>query len=291
MILITGATGNNGSELLRQLSATGTPTRAFVRDKRKTNPIGFPGIEIVEGDFSRPETFMRALDGVDRLFLLIPSSALAEARQCRFVDAARRSGVKHIVKLSQFGADPDSPCRFQRAHGAVEDHIRSSGMDYTFLRPNLFMQGILNFRSTIAFQGVFYACAGTARVSIVDVRDIATMASLALTESGHEGKTYEITGPESLTHVEMAEMLSEVTGRAVSYVEISPDSMRHVLLDLGMSAWQADGVIEDYEAYRRGDSERVTTTVEDVAGVFPMTFEEFARDYASEFRAPSAGAA
>jgi uncharacterized protein YbjT (DUF2867 family) len=164
-------------------------------------------------------------------------------------------------------------------------------MAYTFLRPNLFMQGLFNFRPTIALQGVFYACAGIARVSVVDVRDVASIAVLALTEPGHEGKTYEITGPEALSHAEMAEILSEETRSNVKYVEISPESMRHVLLDLGMPVWQADGVLEDYEAYRRGEGSRITTTVEDVTGDYPMTFEEFTRDYIEDFRRPAAGAA
>jgi len=221
----------------------------------------------------------------------MPSSTQVEARQCSFVDAARQSGVRRIVKLSQFGADPEARERFPRYHGVVEEHIRNSGMYYTFLRPNLFMQSFFNFRPTIAMQGVFYACAGTGRVSIVDARDIASMAVLALTEPGHEGKTYEITGPEALTHTEMAEILSEETGTNVKYVEISPESMRHVLLDLGMPVWQADGVLEDYETYRRGEGSRITTTVEDMTGIYPMTFEEFTRDYVEDFRRTAAGAA
>ncbi len=311
MILVTGATGNIGSELLQQLSTMGAPVRAFVRDMRQarsflrsgshlrpylrslveTAGVERAGIELVEGDFSRPETFMQALEGVERLFLLMPSSTQVEARQCSFVDAARQSGVRRIVKLSQFGADPEARERFPRYHGVVEEHIRNSGMYYTFLRPNLFMQSFFNFRPTIAMQGVFYACAGTGRVSIVDARDIASMAVLALTEPGHEGKTYEITGPEALTHAEMAEILSEETGTNVKYVEISPESMRHVLLDLGMPVWQADGVLEDYETYRRGEGSRITTTVEDMTGIYPMTFEEFTRDYVEDFRRTAAGAA
>jgi uncharacterized protein YbjT (DUF2867 family) len=291
MILITGATGTNGSELLQQLSASGAPARALVRNKNRARSIQFPGVELVEGDFSKPETFTSALEGVDRLFLLVPSSPQAEARQCAFVDAAKRNGVRHIVKLSQLGAHPDAPARFQRYHGIGEEHILRSGLEYTLLRPNLFMQGFFNFQPLIATQGVFYACAGTARVSVVDVRDIARLAVMALTESGHEGKTYELTGPESLTHAEMAEILSEETGRTVKYVEISPNSMRHVLLDLGLPAWQADGVIEDYEAFRRGVAGKITTTVEDLTGVYPMSFEEFVRDHVDEFRSPTVGAA
>ena len=145
MILITGATGNVGAELIKKLSEHGTPARAFVRDRAQARAIALPGIEIVEGDFTKPETLTRALVGVDRLFLLIPSSSQVEKQQRGFVDAAKRSGVRHIVKLSQLGADTHSPGRFQRYHGAVENHILRSGIAHTFLRPNLFMQGLLKF--------------------------------------------------------------------------------------------------------------------------------------------------
>jgi uncharacterized protein YbjT (DUF2867 family) len=290
MILITGATGNVGSEVVKTLSRQKHRARAFVRSTSKARPIALPGIELVEGDFTQPETIARSLQGVDRLFLLIPSSSQVEQQQRDFVDAAKRSGVKHIVKLSQLGADARSTGRFQRYHGAVEDYIRDSGLKYTFLRPNLFMQGLLNFRAVIAAQGAFYLAAGDARVSIVDVRDIATVAALALTGPGHEGKVYEITGPESLTHAEMADRLSTAIGKTVNFVNISPDSMRDALVGFGMPEWQANGIVEDYDLYRRGEAAKVTTTVQDVTGIAPTTFSRFARDYAGAFRSKAVGA-
>src|SRR5215813_7265703 len=197
MILITGATGNVGLELTRKLFDRGLPVRAFVRDRSRAKAISLPGIELVEGDFARPDTFARALDGVEQLFLLMPSSADVEQRQRNFVDAAKQARVKHIVKLSQFGADAAAAGRFQRYHAGVEHHIVKSRIPYTFLRPNLFMQALLNFRSTIASQGILYAAAGNARVSVIDVRDIASVAAATLTRSEHENQTYELTGPRS----------------------------------------------------------------------------------------------
>jgi len=291
MILITGATGNNGVELVKKLSASGAKVRAFVRSRAQARIIDSPGVELVEGDFARPETFEPALRGVDRLFLLIPSSSEVEAQQRSFVDAAKRSKVRHIVKLSQLGADPKSSGRFQRYHGAVENYIRDSEVPFTFLRPNLFMQGLLNFRSTISTQGAFYLAAGDAKVSIVDVRDIVAIAALALTEKGHEGKTYEITGPESLTHREMADQLSEAIAKPVKFVDILPESMRQALVGFGMPVWQAEGLIEDYEIYRRGEAAEVTRTVKEVTGVPARSFAQFARDYAAFFRGNLAGAA
>ena len=290
MILITGATGNVGLELTRKLFDRGLPVRAFVRDRAHARAISLPGIELVEGDFARPDTFARALGGIDQLFLLMPTCADVEQRQRNFVDAAKRARVKHIVKLSQFGADATAAGRFQRYHAGVEHHIRKSFIPYTFLRPNFFMQALLNFRSSIASQGTFYAPAGSARVSVIDVRDVASAAAAALTNSEHENKTYELTGPEALTHAEMASELSEAFGRTVSYVDVPPEFMLQTLLDLRMPQWQAAGVIEDYDRYRRGEAAIVTSAVRDITQHQSTRFSQFAADYARQFLGKAAGA-
>ena len=291
MILITGATGNIGVELVKILSGARQSVRAFVRNRARCQAITVPGIELVEGDLAKPETFMPALDGVDRLFLLIPSSSEVEQQQRHFVDAAKRSKVRHLVKLSQLAADEHAAGRFQRYHAAVEKHILKSDIPYTFLRPNLFMQGLFNFRSTIASQGAFYAPGGDARVSIVDVRDIASIAAKALTELGHAGKTYDISGPEALTHAEMAQQLSKAVGKQISYVDVPPAAMREALLRFGMPAWQADGVVEDYDHYRHGEASAVTSTVRDLTGKEATSFSQFAKDYAPSFVESAGGAA
>jgi uncharacterized protein YbjT (DUF2867 family) len=283
MILITGATGNNGTEILKRLPTADVQVRAMVRNRERASAIATPHVEVVEGDFDRPETLLAALNGVERAFLLTHSSERAQAQQIAFVDAARQSGVAHVVKLSQFAADANAPDRFRRYHAVVEAALRASGLAYTILRPNLYMQGLLNFRSTIATQNAFYAAAGDAKVSMVDVRDNAEVAVAALTEPGHEGKTYELAGPQALTHAEMAEALSKALRRQVSFVDIPPEAMRDALLGLGVPEWQADGLVEDYEHYRRGEAEAVTSGVQDAIGKAPRSFEEFARDYTPMF--------
>jgi uncharacterized protein YbjT (DUF2867 family) len=291
MILITGAAGNIGVELVKRLSARGESVRAFVHTRKRAQAIALPGIEIAEGDFADPATFEPALRDIDRLFLLIPSSEKVEQEQRNFVDAAQRSRVKHIVKLSQLGADEKAQGRFQRYHAAVEQHILNSGIPYTFLRPNLFMQGLLNFRPTILSQGAFYAPAGNEKVSVVDVRDIASVAARTLIESGHEAKAYEITGPQALTHAEMADQLSKAIGKPIKYVDVPPDAMKKALLGFGMAAWQADGLIEDYEHYRRGEASTITSTVREITGSEATTFLQFAKDYTENFVEKAAGAA
>ena len=283
MILVSGATGNNGTEILKRLATGDVQVRAMVRNLDHASGIALPHVEVVEGDFDRPETLLAALAGVERAFLLTNSSERAQAQQIAFIDAARQSGVAHVVKLSQFDADVNAPGRFQRYHAVVEAALQASGLAYTLLRPNLYMQGLLNFRSTIATQNAFYAAAGDAKVSVVDVRDIAEVAVAALTQPGHEGKSYELTGPQALTHAEMAEDLSKALRRQVAFVDIPPEAMRDAVLDLGFPEWQADGLVEDYAHYRRGEAAAVTSGVQDAIGKAPRSFEEFARDYAPMF--------
>ena len=200
------------------------------------------------------------------------------------MDAAKAAGVRLINKLSQFHADRTSPVCFLRYHAAVEDAIRASGMAWTFLRPNLFMQGFLHFARNIARDGRFFAAAGNARISVVDVRDNAAAAVAALTGSGHAGQIYDLTGPEALTHAEMADGLSAATGQSVSYIDVPENQFRRMLAELGMGEWQADGLIEDYAHYRRGEASRVAAGVKDATGQEPRSFGAFAREYAPTFR-------
>ncbi len=283
MILVTGATGSNGTEIIKRLAARNVQVRAMVRDRAKAKDIEIANVEIVEGNFDRPETLQSALTGVKRAFLLTNSSESAEAQQIAFINAAKQSGVEHIVKLSQFKADANSPGRFLRYHAAVEAALQASGMAYTFLRPNLFMQGLLNFRSAIASQNAFYAAADDAKVSVVDVRDIAEVAVAALTEAGHEGKIYDLTGSQSLTHGEMAAYLSTALGRQITFVNVSPEAMYDNLLSIGFPLWQADGLMEEYAHYRRNEAAEVTSGVRDAISQEPRSFESFARDYAAMF--------
>jgi len=283
-ILITGATGSIGRELTKRLSIQKIPFRAMVRASKGAETLAaLEGAEVVIGDFNDAQSIAHALEGVDRAFLLTNSSQQAEVQQRTFVDVANRAGVKHLVKLSQWAADLNSPVRFLRYHAAVEQKILESGVAYTFLRPNLFMQGLLGFRETIVGQGKFFAAAGDSKISAVDVRDIAAVAAAALTGDGHDGSIYDLTGPEALTHAEMAEKLSKALGRPIHFVDVSPEALREALLRIGFPQWQADGLIEDYAHYRRGEASAVATGVQDATGTPPHSFDDFARDYAAAF--------
>lgn len=283
MILVTGATGNNGSEIVKALAASGAGVRGMVRKYPDCGRTVLPGVELVTADFEDPVSIRRALEGTDRAFLVTNSSERAEAQQLGFVEQARAAGLRHIVYLSQLHSATNSPVRFLRYHAVVEEAISTSGMVFTHLRPNLYMQALLGFRSSIASRGQSYAPAGDARVSIVDVRDIAAVAVAALTQDGHEGKTYDITGPEALTHAEMAAQLTTVLGRPVMFVDLPETAMRDAVRGFGFPEWQADGLIEDYAHYRRGEASAVSPSVQEITGRSAGSFAAFACDYRQAF--------
>jgi len=280
-VLVTGATGNTGRPLIELLRGR-VPVRAMVRAVADPPRFG-AGVEEVVGDFDDPDSISAALADIERAYLVTPSSEGAKAQQERFVELAVKAGVRHLVKLSQLAADEASPVRFLRYHAAVERQIRESGLDYTMVRPNLFFQGLLAFATPIREQGGFGAPIGAARVSAVDVRDIAAVAAAALTEPGHAGATYTVTGPAAITHTEIAAALGAARGREVGFVDMTPADFATALRGV-LPAWQADGLLEDYAHYARGEAAEVTDTVTELTGRPARGIDEFARDYAPAFR-------
>ncbi|OJV15601.1 MAG: NAD(P)-dependent oxidoreductase [Dyadobacter sp. 50-39] len=283
-IFLTGATGSVGSHLIQELISLNEPVKALVRDKSIPTALsGIELVELVEGDLDEPASFEPALKGIQKAFLLTNSSEKAQRQQLNFVGAAARAGVGHIVKLSQFAASEGSPVRFLRYHAAVENAIRASGISYTFLRPNLFMQGLLAFKDYIKENGQFFACIGHGRISAVDVRDIAAVAARCMTGPAHQNKIYDITGPSALTHYQMAEIFSKVLEKPVAFIDVTPEQMRAGLEAAGFERWQLEGLLEDYAHYARGEAAPVTSTVQELTGRSAISFEQFVKDYAGSF--------
>jgi uncharacterized protein YbjT (DUF2867 family) len=280
-ILVTGATGNTGRPLVEALVRLGAPVRAMVRDRASKAKLP-DGVQIAVADFGAPASLAAALDGAGRAYLVTPSSEQAEAQQKRFADLAAAAGVRHLVVLSQLAAAEDSPVRFLRYHAAVERHVRDLGIGYTFLRPNLFFQGLLALAKPIAAEGRFFAPIGDTPVSAVDVRDIADVAAAALTQAGHQGATYTLTGPAAVTHAEMATALGAALGREITFIDVPPEAFADSLHGI-LPPWQVEGLLEDYAHYRRGEAAAVSTAVAEVTGHPAMDFAQFARDYAPAF--------
>lgn len=280
-ILVTGATGNTGRPLAEALVRLGAPVRAMVRDQASQARLP-AGVQVAVADFGDPASLAAALDGAGQAYLVTPSSEQAEAQQKRFADLAAKAGVRHLVVLSQLAAAEDSPVRFLRYHAAVERHVRDLGIGYTFLRPNLFFQGLLALAGPIAAESRFFAPIGDAPVSAVDVRDIADVAAAALTQAGHEGATYTLTGPAAVTHAEMAAALGAALGREITFTDVPPEAFAQSLHGV-LPPWQVEGLLEDYAHYRRGEAAAVSPAVTEVTGRAARDVAQFARDYAAAF--------
>jgi uncharacterized protein YbjT (DUF2867 family) len=285
-ILVTGATGKIGSFLVDKLAALGARMRVLVRSREQAESFAARRIETVLGDFSQKETLPPALEGVEKLFLLSAASPRQVEWQGNMVKAAQRAGVQHIVKLSAGSARPDMPhlpLPIKRWHYETEQEIRHSGVQYTFLRPNCFMQNSLNWQRTIREQGLFYMPVGDAKVSQIDARDIAAVGAAVLTGTGYQSQTYEITGSEAITFEEVAEHLSAALGKKVRYARTSFAESRQHMVEQGMEEWLADAVTQTYRFMSEGGGEHVTNAVSEITGNEPLTFAQFAKDYAGHF--------
>ena len=287
MILVTGATGTIGRELVRLLSAERTPFRALVRSAGKAQSIREAGGEAVVGDFADHLAVDSALRGVRKLFLLTNSLPDQPETEARIVDAAKAAGVAHVVKLSSVGADARNAPLFLKLHGDAERHIETSGLAWTFLRPNFFMQNYLDFADAIRTQGVLAAPAGDGRHADIDAHDVAAVAAKVLTEPGHEGRAYELTGPEAQSFADVARRIASIAGRPVRFVDLPPAEGRRSLVALGESEWSADAFVELYAWFQGGEGttngSAVALGVEEVLDRAPRSFESFVRHHVRDF--------
>jgi len=288
MILVTGATGLNGKELLRVLSASGVAVRALVRNPAKAEAIAaLPNVEIVQGDMAHPETLAAGLRGVDRAMLISSSDPMMLDVQTNFIDAAKQAGVKHVVKLSGIMPELDSAFRFARMHGEIEKRLEASGMAFTHLRAGEFMPAYFRQVPNITAKGAMFLPMEDARIASIDVGDIAEIAAKVLTGAGHEGKTYPLTGPQALTMTEVAEKLSAATGNTIRYVNVPPEAARQAQLAAGMPPYLADALFELFAERRNGKEAKVWPDAERLLDRRPTSFDEFARRNAAVFRGDS----
>lgn len=291
MIFVAGVGGTVGSEVLKQLRALGARVRAGIHSPEKRAQALSDGIDAVDIDFGDRASLRRTLAGANKLFLLGATLPNQSELESAVAEEAKLAGVGHIVKLSVLDAASEG-YTFARWHRRAERTIESLGVTYTFVRPNGFMQNFVNYYGpTIRGRGVFYSAVPDVPVSHVDVRDIAAVAVIALTQSGQENRAYNVTGPAALTHRQAAAVLSKVAGRDIKVVTVSFEELRQSSLHAGIPEFYVDALIDLTEYYAQGKAAEVSDAVQRVTGQQAISFEQFVGDYQELWQAEGVGSA
>jgi len=283
MILVTGGTGGVGSELLRLLSKAGIATRALARHPQRAQAL--PGITWIAGDLSKPETLTSAFEGARTLFLLTSYYEDMVELQHNAISAARAAGVTYVVKISAFAASDHSRAPVGRWHYQIEKELQESGLGWTILRPHHFMQNLLAQAEYVRTEGVVYSASGDGKIPYVDGRDVAAVAFATLTQPGHLGKKYVVTGSEAISYRQAAEIIGAAIGKPVRFVDESPDEARARRVREGLPPAVVESALA-IAAYQRagGKTVTITSTVTDLTGRPPRTVGEFVREHADLFR-------
>ena len=284
MILITGATGHTGGEVSRQLAAAGVPFRALIRNPDKAEALKALNAEIVVGDIADRAFLPRALSGIDKAFLVMPNDEEQMTLEKQFTDAAATAGVQHLVYLSSLESVPESKNPITQNHVAVQNHIRESGMGWTIIRPTFFNQNFETYAPRIREARQIVMPAGHGTVSATDLRDVGEVIREVLTKSGHENKSYDLTGPELLTFAEIAEKFTKVLGTAIEYIDQPMEEFGELLRTIGLSEWRVDAVCKELEAIGAGVVDHTTDTIEELLGRPPISLEQYITDHLHQFQ-------
>lgn len=283
MIYVTGGRGwHLGREVVRQLTRAGHRVRVLAASAEEGKVLEDPNAEVVVGDCERPETFAHTLEGVTTAMMITRNSLNFVEMEMNFIDAAKAARVARVVKLSALGADMNDETQVKRSHGQTEEILKQSGLKWTILRPHFFMQNVLWFVDEIRTRGAISLPMKSVRLGLVDFRDIAAVAGKCLTEEGHDGRTYTLSGPELLCFDDVAERLGRAVGIPIRYNDMPPDAFRELLIAMGRPAWHAESMTRSYVLMSLAD-EPLSRDVERVLGRRPASFDQVARDYAHFF--------
>lgn len=283
MILVTGATGNIGTSVVAELVAAGQQVRAFVTDAASAKHKLGDKVQLAVGSFTDAASLDAAMQGADKLFLLTPAGPQQPEWEASAVDAARRAGVRHIVKLSVAGAQYDASI-LGRWHRASEKKLEGSGIAWTFLRPVGFMANAMMWAATVKSQGAIYQPMGEGKMAAIDPRDIAAVAAKCLTTPGHEHEAYDLTGPESLSMAEQAKILGDAIGKPVKYVDVPDAAAKDAMLGMGMPEIMVDALLEFTGLVRSGGAAFVSDAVKTITGKPGRTFAAWCQENAAAFR-------
>ncbi|MEV5966839.1 SDR family oxidoreductase [Kribbella sp. NPDC051952] len=271
MIAVTGSTGRLGSRIARRLADSGVPLRLVVRDPGRAPSL--PGASVAQAAYGEHGALLNALDGVDTLMLLSATESADRVELHKAtVDAAVAAGVSRIVYTSFAGAAPGATFTFARDHWHTEEHIRSTGVDFTFLRDNLYLDFVPGY---VGEDGVIRGPAGDGRTAAVARDDVAAVAARVLVDSGHSGATYDLTGPTAFSLAEAAAVLTEAWGRKIRYEPETLDEAYRSRECYGAPAWEVAGWVTSYAAIASSELSHVSTAVQDITGAKPTSLEEY----------------
>jgi uncharacterized protein YbjT (DUF2867 family) len=282
MVIVTGAAGRIGGEVVRLLSSRGIRVRALVRDPKRVEGLKGPGVEVVVGDLARPITLDPAFRGTDKLFLVSSPDPDVETLHGNAIEAAKRTGIRHVVRISSIGASQACPAMLLRVHGEVDEKLSRSGLSYTILRPHFFYQNTLMYAPTINADGAIYGIWKDGAFGAIDLRDVAIAAAAVLTSNGHSGRVYDLTGPEALTHERLAEILSTALDRPVRYEDVPREVVREGLRGV-LPDWLAEGFLDMAALFATGKLSELSDAYERVTGKKARPYQQFAKDFAGAF--------
>jgi uncharacterized protein YbjT (DUF2867 family) len=281
MILVTGATGNVGSEATRLLAARQHPTRILVRDHSPASPGAGDGVtEIAIGDFDHPDTLDAAMQGIDTVLLVSPA---VPAQEIAVVDSAVRHGAAHIVKITS-KASADSLVDRRRGQAEIEAHLQTCGLPYTLLRSNAYMQNLLALAPMIKQTQGFVMSAGDGQVGMIDARDVAAAAAaIVAAPAPHALKTYWLTGPDLITYTDVAQELTDALGHPVEYRRNSPDEHREAMIRAGLPEPVATSNAQAFSLIAQGDAAWLSDDVASLTGNRPRDLHAFIADNVNAF--------
>ena len=279
-ILVIGATGNIGSGVTQGLQGA---VRALVRDDSKAQALKAQGVEIVKGDLDKPETLAPAFEGVNKVFLVTGVNPEATKQAGNAITAARQANVSHLVRSSALVPEPADKTILGRMHKQTDDEVKASGLPYTPLQPTFFMQNTMMAAQTVASDGMIYMPFKDGKLGMIDIRDVIESAVTVLSEDGHQNKTYQLTGPVSISLHDVAAALSKVLGKEVKYIDVPPEAAIDAMVGMGFPEWVANGYSELFVNFSQGGGDRVTDDVKHLTGHPARSYEQFARDFAQAF--------
>ena len=275
MILITGATGKTGSATAKSLGEKGKTFRALIRNEEKKEGLESLGGEVVIGSIENTEVVNQSMQGVKTVLVLLPNSESQLALEKQLVDSAKQAGVERIVKMSSIEATPDATSPIPKLHLESEEYIKQSGLAWTMIKPNFYMQNLLASAGTIKEQGKIFLPMGDGKTGMIDTTDVGKVLAKVLSEDGHESMNHEITGPEILSFYEVAEIFSQVLGKQVDYVDVPMDAYKETLGQFLTNQWHLDAVIDLFKGIAEGGIEDKTDTFNELMGETPKSLSQF----------------